>query len=104
MSHNTINGKRQLLADLFLGNTNSLRQYRTSQQRVNSPYRWIINDTIAGTVYGLLKDGSQHLLTTDEILNEPPNIFIQIVDYSGGKRIPEPDEDYNPNDWLELDY
>ncbi|SOD99761.1 hypothetical protein [Spirosoma fluviale] len=95
MSRNTLNGKRQLLADLFAGNTDSLQQYRTSQQQVNSPYRWIVNDTIAGTVYGVGKDGSQHPLTPNDLAEAPPNTVFQIVDHSGGKRIPEPDEDYN---------
>lgn len=94
MNRNLINDKRQLLSNLFEGNADSLRQYRTSQQRANSPYRWIVSDTVGGTVYGVGKDGSQHPLTSDALAKAPPNIIFQIVDHSGGKRIPESDEDY----------
>ncbi len=95
MNRNLINDKRQLLSNLFEGNADSLRQYRVSQQRANSSYRWIVNDTIVGTVYGVGKDGSQHPFKPDDLAKAPPNIVFQIVDHSGGKRIPEPDEDYN---------
>lgn len=87
--------KRQLLADLFEGKTDNLRTYKTSRQRAESPYRWIIQDETAGTLYGVGKDGSQHPLTMDELTKEPRNILIQVVDHSGGKPVPEPDEDYN---------
>ncbi|GAB3019067.1 hypothetical protein GCM10027185_15190 [Spirosoma pulveris] len=95
MSQNNLSHKRQLLADLFTGNTDSLQQYRASQQQAMSPYRWIVNDTVAGTVYGVGKDGSQHPLTSNALAEAPPNIVFQIVDHSCCKRIPEPDEDYH---------
>ena len=86
--------KRQLLANFLEGNSDNLRTYKASRQRAESPYRWIIQDEIVGTVYGVSKDGNQHLLTTDELAKAPRNILVQIVDHSGGKRVPEPDEDY----------
>jgi hypothetical protein len=94
MNQQHITDKRQLLSNLFEGKTDSLRTYKASRQRAESPYRWIIQDETAGTVYGMGKDGNQHLLTTDELAKAPPNIFIKIIDHSGGKPIPEPDEDY----------
>lgn len=94
MYRNHLSDKRQLLSNFLEGNIDSLRTYKASRQRAESPYRWIIQDEVAGTLYGFGKDGSQHQLTTDELAKAPPNILIQIVDHTEGKPVPEPDEDY----------
>ena len=94
MNRHPITDKRQLLSNFLEGKTDNLLTYKASQQRAESPYRWIVQDETAGRVYGIGKDGNQHLLTPDELAKAPPNMVIKIVDHSGGKRIPEPDEDY----------
>ena len=93
MNRPTLNTKRQLLADLFDGKTDSLRTYRANQQRATSPYRWILSDEVAGTICGIGQDGSQHPLTTDDLAKTPHNTIWRIIDHSGGHYIPAPDED-----------
>lgn len=92
----SVDAKRQLLADLFAGKTDSLRTYKAiSQQQAATPYRWVINDEITGIVYGVDYNGSQYPLTADDLAKALPNAVWRIVDHSGGRPIPKLDEDYH---------
>lgn len=43
---------------------------------------------------GLVRMVARHPLTVDDLTKAPLNIIWRIVDYSGAKRIPEPDKEY----------
>ena len=95
MSRANLNIKRELLTDLFEGKVDKLRSYRANQQRINSPYQCIIQDEVAGTLYGIDRNGNQHPLTMADLAQAPPTSVIRIADFTDGKRVPEIDEDYN---------
>ena len=93
-SRANLNAKRQILANLLEGKTDSIQAYRANQQRLSSPYRWIVTDEIARTTYGIGQDGTQYLLTVDNLTKVPLNIIWRVMDHSGGISIPAPDEEY----------
>lgn len=94
MSRPNVDTKRQLLTDLFSGKTDGLRRHKATSQRKASPYRWIVNDEVAGTVYGIGRDGSQHPLSINALTQVAPTTVWRIVDFSGGKRTPAVDEEF----------
>lgn len=94
MNRPNLDTKRQLLADLLIGYVDGLRAYKAAQQRAASPYRWVIHDEVNGKLYGVGQDGQRHLLTADILTQVEPAKVWRVVDYTGGRPIPEPDEDY----------
>jgi hypothetical protein len=87
--------KRQVLADLLIGKSDSLRAYRRVQNDINSPYGWVIDsgDTNEG-ITALNKQGKRMLISEQEFERLPHGVLIwKIADASGGYPIPAPDEE-----------
>ena len=94
MSRVNLNIKRQLLADLLEGKTDSLRTYRRQKQQQDSPLQWVVDARpIDGTITAIDKQGNQSLMSELEFERLPrPAPVWQIVDYSDGIQAPGIDE------------
>lgn len=95
----TTERKRQLLAELLAGKTEGIRAYQVKTQQKDANIRTVIDSRqCGGTIEILYRDYTKKEITSEEFdkLQETlkPTIW-RIQDYTGGRPVRAPDEDYN---------
>ncbi|MFD1144538.1 hypothetical protein ACFQ4C_25650 [Larkinella insperata] len=87
MNYAKINSKRQLLADFFIGRTESLQAYKDKQEQIQSPYRWAVYNTVEAVKYLITLDGTRKPMTDEEFDQVPTVSKFILVDYATGARV-----------------
>lgn len=87
--------KRRILAEVLTGNVDTLKRWSSQRQAEQSPYRWIIDARAVRSIISIVdKQSNENTISEQEFNRLSKTIsVVQLIDYSGGMPIPEPDED-----------